>query len=110
MSKYKPIISSIFKVSARQSQSLATGELAPKFSSKRQLDMPQIRFLHGVSNDLYYALRSMRRNLPFTLIFVITLSVGIGINTAAFSMINAWVWHPVSLPAPQELVVLSRLD
>lgn len=72
--------------------------------------MPHIRLLHGVSNDLYYALRSMRRNLPFTLIFVITLSVGIGINTAAFSMINAWVWHPVSLPAPQELVVLSRLD
>jgi putative ABC transport system permease protein len=72
--------------------------------------MPQIRVLRGVSNDLHYALRSMRRNLPFTLIFVITLSVGIGINTAAFSMINAWVWHPVSLPAPQELVVLSRLD
>jgi predicted permease len=53
--------------------------------------------------DLVYALRMMRKNLGSTLAIVLSLAIGIGANTAIFSVIDALLLHPLPYPNPERL-------
>jgi hypothetical protein len=71
--------------------------------------MNALGFLDSLSGDLRYALRVMRHNLTFTVVVVLTLALGIGSNTAVFSVLNSVLLNPLSYPRAEELVGLRHI-
>ena len=64
----------------------------------------------GLWRDLRYGARMLARNPGFTLIAVITLALGIGVNTALFTFYSAFVLKPLPLKDPEAMVNLVSGD
>src|SRR4029434_2397978 len=63
----------------------------------------------ALSRDLRYGGRAMRRNPTFTVVVVLTLAVGIGANTAVFSVLDSVLLKPLSYPRSEELAALRQI-
>ena len=57
--------------------------------------------------DTRYTLRGLRRNPVFAAIVILTLALGIGLNTAVFSVVNAVLIEPLHYPHPERLLWLA---
>lgn len=63
-------------------------------------------WLDALLQDVRFGLRSLRRNPGFTAVAVLTMALGIGANTAVFSVVNAAIMRPLRFPDPDRLMVI----
>jgi predicted permease len=64
-------------------------------------------WLDAIARDLRYGLRTLGRNPLFTLVALLTLALGIGANTAIFSIVNGAILRPLNHPAPEQLMRIT---
>ncbi len=67
-----------------------------------------VRFLETLLQDVRYGLRSLRRNPGFSAVVVITLALGIGANTAVFSVVRGVLLRPLPYARGEEVVALHQ--
>ncbi len=59
--------------------------------------------------DIRYGLRALRRNPTFTAVALLTIAIGIGANTAVFSVVNSVLLKPLNYPNAEQLVSLHQI-
>ena len=70
--------------------------------------MNNLRWLEAIWQDLHYGLRMMVKNPAFAAVAVITLALGIGANTAIFTVIDAVLLKPLPYPDPGKVVWVTE--
>ena len=71
--------------------------------------MNTIAFLDTLARDLRYGLRMLRHNPVFTAAALLTIAIGIGANTAVFSVVNSVLLKPLPYPKSEQLVSLRQV-
>jgi hypothetical protein len=70
-------------------------------------DQRGLPWLDDLARDVSHGLRTLRRTPVFTAVALLTLALGIGANTAIFSIVNGVILRPLDYPRPEQLMYLT---
>lgn len=97
-------------VDAREARYRALRAISGLEQRKEEIrDMRQVRWFTDLAGDLKYALRTVGHAKLFTALVVVTLGLGIGANSAIFSLADAVLLRPLPVFRPSQIVTLSSL-
>ncbi len=71
-------------------------------------DVSRFRWIEEIWQDVRFGVRMLRKRPGFTFIAILTLSLGIGANTAIFSLVNTALLRPLPIAQPERFIALSN--
>ena len=71
-------------------------------------DQRGVAWVENLAQDVHYGARMLRKNPIFTAVVVLTLALGLGANTAIFTILNATLLKAPAFPNPQEICLLTE--
>ena len=71
-------------------------------------DMRRVNLVEDLLRDLRYALRNLQRNPGFAALVILIMALGIGANTAVFSVVNTVILKPLSFRDPDRIVAITN--
>src|SRR5262245_51473752 len=75
-------------------------------AKERSRDARGVRWIEELWQDLRYGIRMLIKSPGFTVVALLSLALGIGANTALFSLMDAIFWRPLPVNHPEQLVRL----
>ncbi|MFI5098704.1 MAG: permease prefix domain 1-containing protein, partial [Candidatus Acidiferrales bacterium] len=79
-------------------------------AKEQHRDARGLPWFDDLLRDLRYSLRMLARNPGFAIVVILTLALGVGVNTAFFSVANFIVLRPLPVRDPGQLVVLATRE
>jgi putative ABC transport system permease protein len=99
---------------ARAATARRLGDLATSraecltITTRRQRRMTRAQLIDAFGQDVQYAVRTLGRQKGWTAIAILTLALGIGANTAVFSVVNSLLLHPLPYPHADRVAILFQ--
>jgi predicted permease len=109
-----------FHLAMREAQLRSAGAAQPARQARRRFGsgsrvVEELRDAWAIAprigslwRDVRYTVRTLRRSASFTVVVVATLGLGIGVNTAAFSIVNAALIRPLGFSEPDRLIAIHE--
>lgn len=63
--------------------------------------------MRNFAKDFRFALRTLAKNPGFAVIGIVTLALGMAVNTTVFSVVNGFLLRPLPVPHPEQITVLA---
>src|SRR5277367_6597391 len=76
-------------------------------SKENSRDARRVNVIETLIQDVRFGIRMLLKNAGFTATAVLTLALGIGANTAIFSMVNSFLLRPLPVKNPEQITVLA---
>jgi hypothetical protein len=96
------------KMKSEDARNAALRELGGLEQIKEECrDMRRMNFIDNSFQDVRYGLRQLRRSPGFAAVSILTLALGIGVNTVIFSLVNTVLLRPLPVKDPDQLMSLS---
>lgn len=86
----------------------ATRHACIQVTTRRERRMARAELIDALVQDVRFALRTLGRQKAWTAVAVLTLALGIGANTAMFSVVESALWHPLAYPDSDRLVFMLQ--